>query len=118
MSRLRKAVRATLVIQLFSVAGAAMSVITVSLYLQWLGTERYGLMLTAFACAGYLMFSDAGLSWASMLLIAQAHGREDRAEIARIVRNSFTLASLSALLVGAGHRPGPGRPLRRRAPAA
>jgi O-antigen/teichoic acid export membrane protein len=99
MSRLRRAARATVVVQFFSLAGAALSLITVPLYLQWLGAERYGLMLTAFACAGYLMFSDAGLSWASMLLIAQAHGREDRAEIARIVRNSFTLASLSALLV-------------------
>ena len=99
MSRLRKAVRATLVVQFFSLAGAALSLIAVPLYLKWLGAERYGLMLTAFACAGYLMFSDAGLSWASMLLIAQAHGREDRAEIARIVRNSFTVAALSSLLV-------------------
>lgn len=99
MSRLRKAARATVVVQLFSLAGAALSLVTVPLYLQWLGTERYGLMLTAFACAGYLMFSDAGLSWASMLLIAQAHGRDDRAEIARIVRNSVSLAALSSILV-------------------
>jgi O-antigen/teichoic acid export membrane protein len=98
MSRLRRAARSTAVVQIFSLIGAALSLVTVPLYLKWLGNERYGLMLTAFACAGYLMFSDAGLSWASMLLISQAHGRDNRQEIARIVRNSISLAAISSLL--------------------
>lgn len=99
MSRLRRAAFATAVVQCFSIVGLVLSFVTVPLYLAWLGKERYGLMLTAQACAGYLAFSDAGLSWSSLLLISHAHGRDDRSEIARIVRNSLTLAGLSGLLV-------------------
>lgn len=45
------------------------------------------------------MFSDAGLNWASMLLIAQSSGRDDRDAVASIIRNSFSLAACSAALV-------------------
>lgn len=99
MSRLRRAALATAVVQGFSLLGMALSFLTIPLYLKWLGNERYGLMLTAQACAGYLAFSDAGLSWSSLLLISQAHGCDDRDEIARIVRNSLSLAGVSALVV-------------------
>ncbi len=99
MSRLRRAALATAVVQGFSLVGMALSFVTVPLYLKWLGNERYGLMLTAQACAGYLAFRAAGRRWSSMLLISQAHGREDRDEIARIVRNSLSLAGVSALVV-------------------
>ena len=99
MSRLHKAARATLVVQIFSVTGTVLSLIAVPLYLKWLGQERYGVLLTGLAIAGYLMFSDVGLSWSSMLLIAQANGRNDREGIAGIVRNSFSLAGCSALVV-------------------
>lgn len=99
MSRLRKAAKATVVAHAFNWIGLLLSLVTVPLYLHWLGQERYGLLLTGLAFAGYLMFSDAGLNWASMLLIAQANGREDRATIASIVRNSYSLAACSAGLV-------------------
>ena len=99
MSRLQKAARATLVVQIFNVTGTVLSLIAVPLYLKWLGQERYGVLLTGLAIAGYLMFSDVGLSWSSMLLIAQANGRNDREGIAGIVRNSFSLAGCSALVV-------------------
>jgi O-antigen/teichoic acid export membrane protein len=99
MSRLRKAARATVAVQIFSGVSTILSLITVPLYLAWLGQERYGLLLTGLAFSGYLMFSDAGLNWASMLLIAQANGREERSKVASIVRNSFPLAACSALLV-------------------
>jgi O-antigen/teichoic acid export membrane protein len=99
MSRLRKAAKAAVFVQVFNWVGLLLSLITVPLYLHWLGQERYGLLLTGLAFAGYLMFSDAGLNWASMLLIAQANGREDRNAIGAIVRTSFSLAACSALLV-------------------
>jgi O-antigen/teichoic acid export membrane protein len=99
LTRLRKAARATVFVQIFNWAGLLLSLITVPLYLAWLGDERYGLLLTGLAFAGYLMFSDAGLSWASMLLIAQASGRSDPQAVAAIVRTSFPLAAISSLLV-------------------
>jgi O-antigen/teichoic acid export membrane protein len=99
MSRLHKAAKATMAAQAFNWIGLALSLATVPLYLKWLGQERYGLLLTGLAFASYLRFSDAGINWASMLLIAQANGREDRAKISSIVRNSFSLAACSAVVV-------------------
>jgi O-antigen/teichoic acid export membrane protein len=99
MPRIRQAAKATLVAQCFNWTSLLLSLVTVPLYLSWLGEERYGLLLTGIALAGYLMFSDAGITWASMLLIAEANGRDDRAGIASIFRTSFPLAALSSLLV-------------------
>ena len=58
-----------MVAQAFNWTGLLLSLVTIPLYLQWLGQERYGLLLTGLAFASYLMFSDAGLTWGSMLLI-------------------------------------------------
>lgn len=99
MNRIRQAAKATLVAQCFNWTSLLLSLVTVPLYLSWLGEERYGLLLTGIALAGYLMFSDAGITWASMLLIAEANGRDDRAGIASIFRTSFSFAILSSLLV-------------------
>jgi len=99
VSRLRKAAKAAVVTQFFNSAGLLLSLVTVPLYLIWLGQERYGLLLTGLAFSSYLMFSDAGINWASMLLMAQANGRGDRSEIAAILRTSFPLAACSALVV-------------------
>lgn len=91
--------RATAVVQFFSMAAMLLSLVAVPLYLRWLGHERYGLLLTGMAFASYLMFADAGLSLASMLLISQANGRNDKKEITTIVRTSVSLGALSALAV-------------------
>ncbi len=99
MSRIRKAAKATLVAQFFNWAGLLLSLATVPLYLHWLGQERYGILLTGLAFASYLLFSDGGISWASMLLIAESNGRHDRDGIAAIFRTSFPLAACSGLLV-------------------
>lgn len=99
MSRLRNAAKATVVTQLFHWTALLLSLATVPLYLAWLGSERYGLLLTGIAISSYLMFSDAGINWASMLLISQADGRGDREGIAAIFRSSFPLAAGSAVLV-------------------
>ena len=99
MSRVRNAAKATVVTQFFHWTGLLLSLATVPLYLAWLGPERYGLLLTGIAISSYLMFSDAGINWGSMLLVAQAHGRGDREGIAAIFRSSFPLAACSAVLV-------------------
>lgn len=99
MSRVEKAAKAAAVAQVFNWAGLLLSLVAVPLYLRWLGQERYGFLLTGLALTGYLMFSDAGLSWASMVLISHANGRDDRQTIAAIVRNSLSLSACSAALV-------------------
>jgi O-antigen/teichoic acid export membrane protein len=99
MTRIRKAAKAAMVNQAFAWTSLILSLFTVPLYLSWLGPERYGLLLTGVAFSSFLMFSDAGVNWASILLIAQASGREDKWGIASIVRTSFPLALGSSLLV-------------------
>lgn len=99
MGRLKRAMQATVVTQGFAITAMLLSLLTVPLYLQWLGDERYGVLLTGMAFASYLMFADAGLTWASILLIAQANGRGDRTEIAAIIRTNALLVTLSSLLV-------------------
>lgn len=99
MSRLRRAAKATIIAQCFNWTSLLLSLVTVPLYLSWLGEERYGLLLTGIAIAGYLMFSDAGITWASMLLIAEANGRNDRSGVAAVFRTSFPFAALSSLAV-------------------
>ena len=97
-NRLLKATQTTLVSQGFRILSLAISLVSVPLYLKWLGQERYGLMLTGSSLIGYLMFSNCGLNWASMLLIAQAHGKKDQPAIQSIVRNSLSLAVFSVLV--------------------
>src|SRR5665213_2513486 len=98
MSRYRRAFRATVVETGFGYASQALSLISLPLFLTALGTEGYGLMVTVMALTGYLNFADPGLSWGSMILIAHAHGRQDRAMIAHITRHSAVLAGMSGIV--------------------
>ncbi|MFN7731667.1 MAG: lipopolysaccharide biosynthesis protein [Pirellula sp.] len=97
--RLKRAFAATVVTQAFNIVAMLLALISVPLYLHWLGDERYGLLLTGLAYGGFLMFADAGLSWSSMLLISQAKGRQNEEEVALIVRASIVLAASSSLIV-------------------
>jgi O-antigen/teichoic acid export membrane protein len=98
VSRFRRAFRATVVESGFGYAAQALSLVSLPLFLSTLGRENYGLMVTVLALTGYLNFADAGLSWGSMILIAHAHGRQDRAMIAHITRHSAVLAAGSGLV--------------------
>jgi len=98
MNRFQRAFRATVVESGFGYASQALALFSVPLFLTTLGAEGYGLMVTVMAFTGYLNFADAGLSWGSMILIAHAHGRQDRAAIASITRHSVVLAAVSGLV--------------------
>jgi O-antigen/teichoic acid export membrane protein len=99
MNRTSRALRSTALFTGFGYAAQALSVIAIPLYLRTIGAEGYGLMVITMSFMGYLNFADAGLSWGSMILIGQAHGRRDRALIGKIVRNSMVLAAGSGLIV-------------------
>jgi O-antigen/teichoic acid export membrane protein len=99
MNRNSRALRSTLVVSGFGYAAQGLSLIAIPLFLNTVGAEGYGLMVTVMAFMGYLSFADAGLSWGSMILIAQAHGRGSKTEIAHIIRHSVALAAGSAVIV-------------------
>ena len=79
-------------------AGQVLSLVAIPLYLRTMGVENYGLMLAALALSHYFTMTDGGLSWGSMILMAHAHGRRDRAEMAHIFRHGLVLALASGLL--------------------
>ena len=99
MSRTFRALRSTVIVSAFGYAAQALSVVAIPLYLSTVGAEAYGLMVTVLAFMGYLGFADAGLSWGSLILVAQAHGRGSKLEIAHIVRHSAVLAAGSCVVV-------------------
>ena len=99
MSRSLRAFRATVVVSGLGYVSQALSLVAIPLFLRIVGADGYGLMVTVMAFMGYVGFADAGLGWGSMVLIAQAHGRNDRAAIAHIMRHSAVLAAGSATLV-------------------
>jgi O-antigen/teichoic acid export membrane protein len=99
VNRSHRAFDTTVVVSAFSYAAMGLSLFSIPIYLTTLGTEGYGLMVTVMATMGYFSFADAGLSWGSMILVAQASGRGNKAEIAHIVRHSMVLAAGSGLVV-------------------
>lgn len=99
MSRVATALKATAVQQAFELLAMVLSLILVPVSLVRLGQEGYGLYLTGAAWASYLMFSNGGLSAATMILVSQAHGVGDVAQIARIIRNARALVLCAAVLV-------------------
>lgn len=99
MSRTARAFRTTLVVSAFGYAAQGLSLIAIPLFLSTVGVGAYGLMVTVMAFCGYLNFADAGLSWGSMILIAQAHGRGNNVQIAHVIRHAIVLAAASGIVV-------------------
>ena len=100
MNRNARAFRATALFTGFGYAAQALSLVAIPLYLRTIGADGYGLMVLTLTFMGYLNFADAGLSWGSMILVGQAHGRQDRPLIGKIVRNSVVLAVASGAVIG------------------
>jgi O-antigen/teichoic acid export membrane protein len=96
MGRLRNIVSATLAQQGFQVAVTLVSLVAVPIYLAHLGTERYGLFLTAQAWASYLRFGTAGISQSTMILVSHASADADPRNLSTIVRTSLVLSALAA----------------------
>jgi O-antigen/teichoic acid export membrane protein len=87
------------------VACAALFV-SVPLLLNYLGTEKYGLLLTLTSVAAVVASFDLGIGRGLVNLVAEAHGRDDRGSAATHVASAFWLVSgislaLFALAAGA-----------------
>jgi O-antigen/teichoic acid export membrane protein len=96
MGRLRKIVAATVAQQGLQIAVTIVSLVAVPLYLAHLGTERYGLFLTAQVWAGYLRFGTVGISQSTMILVSHASADDDPRHLSTIVRTSLLLSALAA----------------------
>jgi O-antigen/teichoic acid export membrane protein len=82
--------------KLLSVGSA---LISVPLTLHYLGAERFGLWMTISALIAMLAFADFGIANGVLSMVADAHGRDDRAGIRRAVASGFYLLTGIALVV-------------------
>lgn len=98
MSRVATAFKATVVLQLFELVALGISLVLVPLYLSKLGQEGYGLFLSGLTWASYLMFSNGGMSAATLILVSQAHGAGKPEDVARILRTSRGLALVASTI--------------------
>lgn len=74
----------------------ALSLITVPLYLKFLGQEQYGLMLLLVTLQTYLGQTNLGLNWAAMNMIGAARAANDAKEFVVVVHNAVLLGLLTA----------------------
>ena len=81
--------------KLLSVATA---LISVPLTLHYLGIERFGMWMTISSLIAMLAFADFGIANGVLSQVAQAHGRDDRAALQRIVSSGFFM--LTAIATG------------------
>ena len=74
------------------------ALISIPLTLHYLGGERFGMWMTISSLIAMLSFADFGIANGVLSAVAQAHGREDRAELQRIVSSGFSM--LTAIAAG------------------
>lgn len=95
--RLGLAVRTTLITQAFGFIGIGISLISVPLYVQWLGLEGYGTLLTALTLHGYLALADLGLGAAVLVRISRKPLPDQLYEISHIIQAALVLCGILAL---------------------
>ncbi len=76
------------------------ALISVPLTIGYLGTERYGLWVAIASLLAMLAFADLGIGNGLLNVIAEAHGRDDRALAARYVSSAFFFLLALATVLG------------------
>ena len=88
---------ASLLAKLVSVGTA---LISIPLTLHYLGVERFGMWMTISSLVALLAFTDFGIANGVLNVVADAHGRDDRAGIRRAIASGlFILAGVSLALL-------------------
>src|SRR4026208_1122550 len=81
------------------VISLATLLITVPITLGYLGTERYGVVVTITALTAMLVFADFGLGNGLMNLVASARGRDHHEAIQRSVSSAFFMLLAIAVVL-------------------
>lgn len=95
--RSRRVLETTLGAALARAAGFGVSILTVRLALQDLGTSSFGVWMTISGVVAMLSFADLGLGNGLVTVIAAASGTHDRRRMAEAVSSATVLLSLIAL---------------------
>ena len=83
---------------LAKVVSVGTALISVPLTLHYLGVERFGVWMTISSLIAMLAFADFGIANGVLSAVAEAHGRNDRAALQRIVSSGFFM--LTAIAAG------------------
>lgn len=85
---------------LAKVLSVGTALISVPLTLHYLGIERFGMWMTVSSLIAMLAFADFGIANGVLSAVAEAHGRDDRAALQRIVSSGFfMLTGIAAALL-------------------
>jgi O-antigen/teichoic acid export membrane protein len=98
--RRRRALLTSLAATVARATSYATAFVSVPLTLRYLGEERYGVWVTMSSLLAMLSFTDLGIGNALLNAVAQAHGRDDRSAVRRLVSSAYTLLSGVGLVVG------------------
>lgn len=99
--RYRRAALTTLSAVLSRAVTVLISLVTVRLTVEYLGTERYGLWMTITSVVSMLIFADLGIGNGLVNVISEAHGRDDDEAAHRYMSTGFfALLGIAVLLVG------------------
>jgi O-antigen/teichoic acid export membrane protein len=71
-----------------------MTIVSVPLTLNYLGSERFGLWMTITSVVSMLTFADFGIGSGLLTVVAQASGRDDQIAIRRFVSSGFAILTL------------------------
>ena len=86
---------------LAKVLSVGTALISIPLTLHYLGVERFGMWMTISSLIAMLAFADFGIANGVLSAVAQAHGRDDRADLQRVVSSGFfMLSAIAACLLG------------------
>ncbi|MEK7405092.1 MAG: lipopolysaccharide biosynthesis protein, partial [Acidobacteriota bacterium] len=101
--RSRERYRRILMSALTSLLGRGISIpislLTVPLTIQYLGTERFGVWMTVSSAVAMLGFLDLGIGQGLLNAVAEADGKQDRARARLCVSSAFCLLFLVAAAV-------------------
>lgn len=88
-TRNRKAMLTAATSGLAKIFSVSTGLITVPLTLHHLGTERYGMWMTLSTFSALLSFADLGIGNGLMTSVAKAVGRDDVAEIKKLISSAY-----------------------------
>ncbi len=82
-----------------TVINTAMMIISIPMYLHFLGYEKYGVWLVLSTVLGFAQLGDIGISPAIVKLVAEEHGRNDIRGIQRYVATALAILCASGAVV-------------------
>ena len=97
--RYQRIIHSTLAAVVARGVNLVVSFVSVPLAVSYLGRDRYGVWITISSLLMFLTFADFGLGGSLQNALADAYGRDDRAQAQRYVASAFWLLAIIAVIL-------------------